>query len=179
MSKEPRWDDVLKNWWIGDKKAFALRCTEWWTAVPPRHIAMIQLFIAESCCPFPVFRHSLEGLRVRKEVAYTPVTLVGIREEVLGDSNPPTLDQIFNILPLEIREEFSKNLEAIIQEPPAAELRVRLDQSAEVTAHLRQRPIGDLQREPGRLARAKGWLRRRVPLGTKGNGHLKSPKFGR
>jgi hypothetical protein len=116
VSEEPRWNNESQEWDIGKERAIALYNTEWWKIVPRRDIARFQLFIAETCCPNPVYAPALEELLDRSipmEEAYTPGAFVRIRREFLARQNrtldPPTLDELTNILPPDSREIISGN----------------------------------------------------------------------
>lgn len=93
--KEPTW---LKS--IGREAAIALAATKWWEGKNPRDVALFALQTRELCLPMdelykafcealgrPVFTHEF-GLNAE-----------GLRQELLGERDAPTFDEIVALIP--------------------------------------------------------------------------------
>jgi hypothetical protein len=89
---------------IGRPRAIALAESAWWHGRPAREVAKFQLFTRELCMPFPIFHHALE------EALGRPVWLHefgfnydGLVQEVLGERDAPSWDEIVALIPAEQR----------------------------------------------------------------------------
>ena len=85
---------------IGRANAIALSESGWWRGQPARELAKFQLMTRELCMPFEVFRKSLETALGRPvwlhELGFD---LDAIIQELFGERDAPTLDQILDLLP--------------------------------------------------------------------------------
>jgi hypothetical protein len=89
---------------IGKKRALALAETKWWEGKPYRDIAKVQLFTAELCCPFSIFHEALEKSLGRPVYTHElGLNYDGICQEFLGERDPPTIEEIINMIPKEKR----------------------------------------------------------------------------
>jgi hypothetical protein len=85
---------------IGRRRAIELFESQWWRTRSIREIAKFQLFTVELCLPFGIFHHALE------EVLGRPIWIhefgfnaEGLAEEFLDERDPPTLEEIFALVP--------------------------------------------------------------------------------
>jgi hypothetical protein len=85
---------------LGRDKAIAIYNTQWWIDKTYRQIAMRQLFTAELICPFNVFHEAVEKSLERPVWTHEfGLNYDGICDEFLGDSEPPTMEEIINLIP--------------------------------------------------------------------------------
>jgi hypothetical protein len=89
---------------IGRQRAAALAQTDWWHGRSAREIAKFQLFTRELCLPFDIFHRAVE------EALNRPVWIHefgfdvdGLIHELLDERDPPTLEEILNLLPADKR----------------------------------------------------------------------------
>ena len=98
---------------IGKPAAIALGKSDWWKTKTAREIAGFQLFTEELCCPFDVFHKSVEESLERSVWTHEfGLNYEGICKEFLGESEPPTMQEIFEMIPEEKR--------LIVVNPPAS-----------------------------------------------------------
>ena len=89
---------------IGKKKAVDLAETNWWELCESREIAEFQLFTEELCRPFEVFHKAVEDSLGRSVWTHElGMNWEGITAEFLGEREPPSIDQIVNLIPEEKR----------------------------------------------------------------------------
>jgi len=89
---------------IGRENAIKLAETNWWELCNHREIAGFQLFTEELCCPFDVFHEALEKSIGRPVFSHEiGLNYDGIVAEFLGEKEPPTIDEIFGLIPEEKR----------------------------------------------------------------------------
>lgn len=85
---------------IGREKAIALAKTEWWVGLPAKEVAKTGLLITELCLPFSVLHKALEDVLGRPvfthELGYN---FDGIVQELLGERDAPTLEEILSLIP--------------------------------------------------------------------------------
>jgi hypothetical protein len=85
---------------IGRANAIALSESGWWRGQPARELAKFQLMTRELCMPFEVFRQSLETALGRPVwIHELGFNLEAIIQELFGERDAPTLDQILDLLP--------------------------------------------------------------------------------
>ena len=85
---------------IGKEKAIALYDTNWWEGKSHQEIAEFQLFTAELCCPFDVFQEAVEKSLGRPVFTHEfGLNYDGICKEFLGEKEPPTMNEILNLIP--------------------------------------------------------------------------------
>lgn len=89
---------------IGREAAIAMAETEWWVGKPDAEVAKIGLGITELCLPFDVLHRAVEETIGRPvwthEFGMNPE---GIWLEVIGEKDPPTFEEIMNLIPAEKR----------------------------------------------------------------------------
>lgn len=89
---------------IGKEAAIALSETNWWEQCDHREIARRQLFTTELCCPFDVFHEAVEKSLGRPVWTHEfGLNYDGICREFLGEQQPPTLQEIVDLIPEEKR----------------------------------------------------------------------------
>lgn len=89
---------------IGKDKAIALFDSGWWKGASPKDIAKFQLFTAELSMPFDVFHSALESALGRPVWTHElALNRDGLALELLGEADPPTMDQILKLIPEEKR----------------------------------------------------------------------------
>ena len=89
---------------IGRGKAIALAESHWWELCDDREIAMTQLFTAELCMPFDRFHQSVEKALGRSVWTHEfGLNYDGLCRELLGETEPPTMQQIIDMIPAETR----------------------------------------------------------------------------
>jgi hypothetical protein len=89
---------------IGEEKALALYNSGWWEGKSSRELAKFQLFTEELSMPFQVFHKALEESLDRPVWTHElGSNFDGIVMEFLGEKDPPTMDEIFNLIPEEKR----------------------------------------------------------------------------
>jgi hypothetical protein len=94
----------MKQQRIGKKKALALFKSELWKGRTHREIAKFQLFTAELCVPFQIFHEAVEKSLGRPVFTHEfGLNPDGIRLEFLGEKDPPTMEEIINLIPEEKR----------------------------------------------------------------------------
>ena len=89
---------------IGEDRAIALAESGWWESCTDREIVSVQLFTEELCTPFGRFQEAVEKVLGRPvwthEFAFN---YDGIVSEFLGEKQPPTLEEILDMIPEEKR----------------------------------------------------------------------------
>ena len=88
---------------IGREAAIAMAETKWWEGKPYHEIAMTGFFIRELCLPFDVFHEAVEKTLGRPVWTHEFATPGRIGRELLGQREPPTLEEIMNLIPAEKR----------------------------------------------------------------------------
>ena len=89
---------------IGRKKAIALGESKWWEGMTARDICSVQLFTEELCCPFQVFHKAIEEALGRPVWTHEfGLNYDGIVAEFLGEKQPPTMQEIIDLIPAEKR----------------------------------------------------------------------------
>jgi len=89
---------------IGKEKAIELAESGWWKEKSAREIAHFQLFMAELCMPFSEFHKAVEKSLGRSVLTHEfGMNYDGICSEFLGEKEPPTMEEIINMIPEEKR----------------------------------------------------------------------------
>ena len=85
---------------IGRRRAIALFGSQWWLGRTTREIAKFQLFTAELCLPFAIFHRALEETLGRPIWIHEfGLNLEALVQEFLDERDPPTLKEIFDLVP--------------------------------------------------------------------------------
>ena len=85
---------------IGRTNAIALAESGWWHGQPARELAKFQLMTRELCMPFEVFRDALEAALGRPVwIHELGFNLEAIVQELFGERDAPSLDEILALLP--------------------------------------------------------------------------------
>jgi hypothetical protein len=89
---------------IGRDNAIALAKTEWWVGKPAKEVAKIGLFTKELCLPFDVLHKAVQEALGRPVFTHEfGLNFDGICQELLGERDAPTLEEIINLIPEEKR----------------------------------------------------------------------------
>lgn len=89
---------------IGEQPAVALSKTKWWEGKTDFEIAHMQMFTVELCCPFDVFHKAIEGALGRPVWTHEfGMNWNGIAEELIAGGEPPTVQEIIEMIPEEKR----------------------------------------------------------------------------
>ena len=82
------------------KQAIELANTGFWEKMSYRDIATFQLFEEKLCMPFDVFHEAVEKALGRPVFTHEfGLDFDGLRAELLGSREAPTLDEIINLIP--------------------------------------------------------------------------------
>ena len=85
-------------------EAIALFDTEWWKSATDEQIARFQLDQDKLCCPFDEFQMSLERALGRPVWTHElGLNRDGLRAELNGQTEPPSFEDIVNLIPEEKR----------------------------------------------------------------------------
>src|SRR5437763_1762184 len=85
---------------IGRANAIALSESGWWEGQPARELAKFQLFTVELSMPFEVFRQAIETALGRPVWVHELVlNYEGIVQELFGERDAPSLEDIMNLVP--------------------------------------------------------------------------------
>ena len=97
---------------IGREKAIELHESKWWELCEsPREIVAFQLFIEELTVPIGIYKQALNQAFGRPVYVHEIIS-DDLKAEFLGDKEPPTIEEIINMIPEEKR---------IIIQPPSEE----------------------------------------------------------
>lgn len=89
---------------IGRHKAIALAESQWWIGLPYKEIAKVGLLTAELCLPFDVLHEAVEKALGRPVWTHEfGMNFDGIVQELLGERDAPTMEEIINLIPAEKR----------------------------------------------------------------------------
>lgn len=89
---------------IGREKAVSLYNSGWWKGKDHREIAKFQLFTKEVSVPFDVFHEAMEKSLGRPVFTHEfGLNYDGLVLEFLGEKDPPTLQEILDLIPAEKR----------------------------------------------------------------------------
>jgi hypothetical protein len=89
---------------IGRRRAAAMFESEWWLGREPREIAKFQLLTRELCLPFAIFHEALETTLGRDVMLHEfGFNVDGLIHELLGEADPPTIEEILDLVPSELR----------------------------------------------------------------------------
>lgn len=89
---------------LGKEKAIALAESKWWVGRPAKEVAKFQLFTEELCIPFGVFHGTIEEALGRPVYTHEfGLNMDGLIQELLGERDAPTMEEIINLIPEEKR----------------------------------------------------------------------------
>jgi len=100
-----------------EKQAIALSESGFYKTMTHKQISMFQMFERRLCMPFNVFHEALEKTLGRPVYTHElGFNAEGIKKELLGEKEPPTLEEIINMIPedkriLVVLTEETKNAE--------------------------------------------------------------------
>lgn len=78
--------------------------SKWWEGRDPLEIAKIGMFTQELCLPFEVFHENMEKALGRPVWTHEfAMNFDGICQELLGERDAPTMEEIINLIPEEKR----------------------------------------------------------------------------
>jgi hypothetical protein len=81
-------------------QAVALAGSNWWIGKSPLDIAMFQLHEPLLCMPFEVFHKAVEEALKRPVFTHEfGLNWEGLKKEIRGESEPPSLEQVLNLIP--------------------------------------------------------------------------------
>lgn len=86
---------------IGREAAIALAETKWWVGREPREIALRGMLCVELCLPFAVLHENVEKALGRPVYTheFSSLNYDGIIEELRGERDAPTLQDIIEMIP--------------------------------------------------------------------------------
>jgi hypothetical protein len=85
---------------IGREAAIKLAESKWWVGMEPKQIAKTGLLITELCLPFDVLHEAVEKALGRPVFTHEfGLNYDGIIQELLGERDAPTLEQIIEMIP--------------------------------------------------------------------------------
>lgn len=85
---------------IGRDKAIELAESKWWEGCDHRKIATFQMLTEELCMPFGLFHEAVEKALGRPVFTHEfGLDYDGLVSELLGERNPPTLDEVLGLIP--------------------------------------------------------------------------------
>lgn len=89
---------------IGREAAIALFDSKWWIGKTPREIAKVGLLTAELCLPFDILQNAVEKALGRPVFTHEfALNFDGIVQELIGERDAPTLQQIIELIPADKR----------------------------------------------------------------------------
>lgn len=85
---------------IGREAAIALAETKWWVGRPAKEVAKIGLLTQELCLPFDVLHGAVEEALGRPVFTHEfGLDFDGIVQELLGEKDAPTMQEIIDLIP--------------------------------------------------------------------------------
>ena len=85
-------------------EAIALHDSKFWEAMSYEERAKFQLFERRLCMPFDVFHEAIEKTLGRPVYTHEfGLNIDGLKKELLGETPPPTMEDIINMIPEEKR----------------------------------------------------------------------------
>lgn len=94
----------MANAGITKEQAIELANSNWWLNLSARDIVMFQLFEPLLCMPFDVFHEAIEKALGRPVWTHEfGLNYEGLKKEFLGKADPPTMEEIINLIPKEKR----------------------------------------------------------------------------
>jgi hypothetical protein len=86
------------------KQAVALAESCWWVGKSSRDLAMFQLHEPLLCMPFDVFHKAVEEALQRPVFTHEfGLNWEGLKKELLGETEHPSLEQVFDLIPKDKR----------------------------------------------------------------------------
>lgn len=87
---------------IGRDAAIAFAETKWWLNKTPKEIAKTGMLIKELCLPFDILHKAVEETLGRPVFTHEfGLNYDGIIQEILGERDAPTLEEILALIPKE------------------------------------------------------------------------------
>lgn len=82
------------------EEAIKLFKSEFWKDLSYKEIAIFQLFEDRLCMPFGIFHEAIEKTLNRPIFTHEfGLNRDGLKKELLGESPPPTFEEIINLIP--------------------------------------------------------------------------------
>jgi len=82
------------------EQAIKMANSGWWKTLPARQVAEFQLNEQLLCMPFGEFHRVVEEALGRSVWTHEfGLNVEGLRKELIGDRQPPTLDEILELIP--------------------------------------------------------------------------------
>lgn len=92
------------NYEITREQAIALAESRFWESMTAREIAEFQLFTPKLCMPFDVFHRAMEQALGRDIFTHEfGLDSEGLKAELLGEKEAPSLREIIELIPVEKR----------------------------------------------------------------------------
>ena len=89
---------------IGEDEAKELFKSEFWKTMSYREKAFFQFFTKRLCMPFDIFHEAIEKTLGRPVYTHElGLNYEGLKQELLGQSEKPTLQEIIDLIPKEKR----------------------------------------------------------------------------
>jgi hypothetical protein len=89
---------------MNKKQAIKLGESKFWETMSHKEIAMFQMFEPLLCIPFDVFHEAMEKTLNRPIHTYEfGENFDGLKQELLGEKQAPTMEEIINMIPEEKR----------------------------------------------------------------------------
>ena len=86
------------------EEAVALYNSKFWESLSFKERAKFQLFEKRLCMPFGVFHEAMEKTLGRSIWTHEfGLNYTGLKKEFLGEAEPPTMEEIINLIPKEKR----------------------------------------------------------------------------
>ena len=96
---------MKRNNGVTKEQAIALYNSAWWVGKEPRDIVRFQLFETMLCMPFDLFHEATEAALGRPVYTHEfGIAVEQLRAEFLGESKPPSADEILSTLNAFIEE---------------------------------------------------------------------------
>lgn len=86
-----------------EQQAIDLYKSGFWETLSDFERVQFQLFIERLCMPFTIYHKALETVLKRAVFTHELATPYNLQLEFLGETPPPTLDDIINLIPVEKR----------------------------------------------------------------------------
>ena len=85
---------------IGKEAAIAMAESGWWIGREDKEVAKIGMFTKELCLPFSELHRALESaLGIPVWTHELGLSFDSICQELLGEKDPPTIEDIMNLIP--------------------------------------------------------------------------------
>lgn len=84
---------------LTEEQAIKLYDSKWWESASDYEIVKFQLFEDKLCVPFDKFHKSIEKIMGRPIWTHEFAYVDNIRKEFLKQKEPPTFEEIMNLIP--------------------------------------------------------------------------------